>query len=144
MGKDNAYLHILKIIYMDLSGDCFNLLMNGFRFRNYQVYKEACILRRNLLPIVNSLEERKEFSLKSQITRASDSIILNIAEGCSRKHKKDFSKYISYSIGSANEVVACIDICTLIGCIEEQVATKTIRDLDIITKQLVGLRRSSK
>jgi len=55
----------------------------------------------------------KEFSLSDQIKRASLSIAANIAEGYGRKSNKDFSRYISLSIGSQNEVITYLDFINI-------------------------------
>lgn len=52
----------------------------------------------------------KNYSLKDQIMRAASSITANIAESYGRKTKKDKAQFITYSLGSCNEVVAFLDI----------------------------------
>lgn len=64
-----------------------------FRFREFQIYKDARIFCRELKffsRIKFPPEER--FGLLSQLWRALDSIILNIAEGADRG--TDFRKYV--------------------------------------------------
>ncbi|HEX7018576.1 MAG TPA: four helix bundle protein [Gemmatimonadaceae bacterium] len=41
--------------------------------------------------------------LKSQLTRAADSIATNIVEGCGASTKKEFARFLDISIKSANE-----------------------------------------
>lgn len=46
----------------------------------------------------------------SQMRRASLSVVLNIAEGAGKKSDKDFNRFVTISIGSVYEVVACLDV----------------------------------
>jgi len=56
-----------------------------FRFRNFPVYKDAKIFRKELKEIVKrKFPKEEQFCLTYQLWRALDSIILNIAEGSDR------------------------------------------------------------
>lgn len=52
----------------------------------------------------------EQFCLTSQLWRALDSIILNIAEGSDRGTDRDFAHFLNISHTSLNEVVACLDL----------------------------------
>jgi four helix bundle protein len=43
------------------------------------------------------------YGITSQIRRASSSITANISEGCGRKTKTDFARFLVIAIGSINE-----------------------------------------
>jgi len=81
-----------------------------FRFLNFQVYKDAKELRKNLKELSKKFPKEEDYCLKSQLWRALDSIILNIAEGSDRSTDKDFAHFLNTSNASLNEVVACVDI----------------------------------
>ncbi|MEK7161935.1 MAG: four helix bundle protein [Patescibacteria group bacterium] len=82
-----------------------------FRFRKFPVYIES---RKFLFEIKKLAREKfpkyELFSLTNQLSRAADSIILNIAEGSDRSSDKDFAHFLNLSHTSLNEVVACVDI----------------------------------
>ncbi len=48
--------------------------------------------------------------MRGQISRAADSICLNIAEGSNRLSDVEFSKYLNTSETSLEEVVCCLDL----------------------------------
>jgi four helix bundle protein len=48
------------------------------------------------------------FSLSTQIKRAADSVVLNIAEGSTGQTKPEFKRFLNIALRSAIEVVACI------------------------------------
>lgn len=82
-----------------------------FRFREFQVYKDALLFQRALKRISRRKFPREEaFNLTSQLWRALDSIILNIAEGSARSTDKDFAHFLNTANASLNEVVACLDL----------------------------------
>lgn len=81
-----------------------------FRFREFPIYNDA----RNFRIELKSLSRKKfpkeeQYCLTSQLWRALDSIILNIAEGSERYSDIDFSRFLNNSLTSVNEVVACLD-----------------------------------
>jgi four helix bundle protein len=85
--------------------------MKKFRFRQFQVYKDSLQFQKE----VKDLSRRKfpkeeQFCLTSQLWRALDSIILNIAEGADRGTDKDFAHFLNIGHTSLNEVVACLDL----------------------------------
>ncbi len=52
------------------------------------------------------------YGLSSQMQRASVAIPSNIAEGYLRNHRKEFTQFLSISLGSAAELETQILICT--------------------------------
>ncbi len=82
-----------------------------FRFREFPVYQDA---RKFIIELKQFSKTKfppdERFGLLSQLWRALDSIILNIAEGADRGTDKDFAHFLNQSHTSLNEVVACLDI----------------------------------
>lgn len=81
----------------------------AFRFRNFKVYRDAKLLHKEIVILVNTFP-RNYWYLADQIKRSSLSIVLNIAEGSSKQSDKDFNRYISISLGSVDETVASLEI----------------------------------
>jgi four helix bundle protein len=50
----------------------------------------------------------ERFSGSSQIKRAADSVVLNIAEGSTGQTKPEFKRFLDIALRSAVEVVACL------------------------------------
>ena len=87
------------------------ILNKKFRFRNFQVYKDARNFSIDLKKLSNQkFPKSEQFCLRPQLWRALDSIILNIAEGSDRSTDKDFALFLNRSHTSLNEVVSCLDI----------------------------------
>lgn len=86
---------------------------NIFRFRDFPVYKDTQKFRKELKEFSSKkFPKEEQFCLTSQLWRALDSILLNIAEGSDRLTDRDFSRFLNTSLTSVNEVVACLD-CAL-------------------------------
>ena len=82
-------------------------------FLDFPVYKDAREFRKNLKDIsTKNFPKEEQYNLTSQLWRALDSIVLNIAEGSERYSDMDFSRFLNTSLASVNEVVACLD-CAL-------------------------------
>jgi len=82
-----------------------------FRFRDFQVYKDARSFRLLLKNLsIKKFPKNEQFCLTSQLWRALDSILLNIAEGSEKYSDIDFSRFLNTALGSLNEVVACLDV----------------------------------
>ena len=64
-------------------------------FRELKVWNQGIELAVRGYDLVNRLPAEEKYGLKSQITRAIVSIPSNIAEGCSRKSDKDFSRFLT-------------------------------------------------
>lgn len=84
-----------------------------FRFRKFNIYQDARIYRNELKQLSkNKFPKNEIYIIRSQLWRALDSIVLNIAEGADRNSDKDFSRHLNISLASLNETVACLD-CVL-------------------------------
>ena len=86
-------------------------LKKKFRFRNFRVYIDALVLTKEMRSLARArFPNTERHRLIDQISRSSNSIVLNIAEGSERGSDKDFAHYLNMANASLNEVVACLDI----------------------------------
>ena len=109
--------------------------MDTFRFLQFKVYKDA----KKYFKIILILSERiKNYSFKDQIRRAALSIILNIAEGSAKKSDIEFARFLEISIGSINEVVACIDIMKELKKVDYNEYNKLMQESAELARQLGG------
>ncbi len=56
--------------------------------------------------------------LADQLRRASSSITLNFSEGCGKSSARDRRRYFHSARGSANEVVAILDVATAFNALD--------------------------
>ena len=79
----------------------------AFRFEGLEIFHAAIDFSARVYEAVKKFPSEERFDLTSQARRAANSIVLNIAEGCGRGTKKDFSHFLDMALGSTFETVAC-------------------------------------
>lgn len=125
-----------------LTCDIWQLTMKKFRFRKFPIYQDALRFRTELKRLsIKQFPKKEQFILTSQIWRALDSIILNIAEGSDRGTDKDFAHYLNFSHTSLNEVVACIDLARLDGYITKEQHSDYLQKAELLANQLTAFRK---
>lgn len=111
----------------------------SFRFRKFAVYKEIVEFVRSIYRTTDQFPKGEFFGLTNQIRRASTSIALNLAEGSDRGSDREFKRFINISIGSANEVVAVLDIALDNKYIDQKMHNTLLEKAGRIVRQLSAL-----
>lgn len=113
-----------------------------FRFREFPVYKDALEFRSELKDLSKiKFPKEENFSLRPQLWRALDSIILNIAEGTERGTDKDFAHFLNNAHTSLNEVVACLDLALEDGYISTEEHQLYLKKAGILANQITAFRK---
>lgn len=73
-------------------------------FKTLQVWQKAHALSLNVDRACRAIRLPMYASLRNQLFRASLSIGANLAEGSSQRTKKEFARFVSYSLTSCSEV----------------------------------------
>ena len=115
-----------------------------FRFKNFKVYQDSKKFCKFCRDIVHGHIKSRDKELASQIERALNSIILNIAEGSADNSDVEFARFLGISIRSVYEVVAGFDIALLYGLIVSELNEQIESDAHELVKQLSGFRISLK
>jgi len=108
----------------------------GFKFRDWDVYKDSRILRTEINKIVKDYPKTETYALTDQTKRALNSILLNLAEGSNKNTDKDTRVYVNRSQGSLDEVVACLDCALDDGYITEDVHNHLLTQASSIAQRL--------
>ena len=82
----------------------------AFRFEELSIWQRAFKLANEIDLLVELFPKKEIFSLSSQVKRAADSVVLNIAEGSTGQTKPEFKRFLNIALRSAVEVVACLMI----------------------------------
>ncbi len=112
-----------------------------FRFRQWPVYTAAKTFRKKMRQVARNLPESERYLLRDQMSRAADSICLNIAEGSNKLSDIEFSKYLNTSETSLEEVVCCLDLVLEDGHITESEFEGYFREAEGLGAQLIAFGR---
>ncbi len=82
------------------------------------------------------------YGITSQIRRSAVSIPSNIAEGAGRTSKKEFSHFLSISLGSLAELETQLIISDNLNYLDSGILTGLISKLSSIRKMIFGLKKS--
>ena len=113
---------------------------NGYE--DLEVWKKSKNLSVEIHKITRKFPLEEKYGLTSQMRRASISIPSNIAEGATRRSKKEFSRFVLIAHGSCSELRTQLIISYEIGNIEEFTFRKFDKELQIIGRMLKALERS--
>src|SRR5690349_19845754 len=110
-------------------------------YRKLEVWKLACDIADRVHALYLELPPRVQRGLGDQITRAADSIHLNISEGSGFNSDAQFAKHIRISLCSANEVEDGLTRLQKRGQLPEH-HFDLIADTTVLRKKLGALLRT--
>ena len=114
----------------------------AFRFEELKVWHLAADLSNEIDLLAKSFPIEERFSLASQIKRAADSVVLNIAEGSTGQTIPEFKRFLNIGLRSAVEVVACLYLARKRKYINEETYQKHYNEYEILCKMITKLRSS--
>jgi len=109
-----------------------------FRFRKWPVYEATKSFRKKIRKLAKKLPDNERYLLGGQISRAADSICLNIAEGSNKLSDIDFSRYLNNSETSLEEVVCCLDLILEDGHITKDEFEGYLKEAEELGAQLIA------
>lgn len=113
----------------------------GFRFREWDIYKDARIFRRRINKILNVFPRQEKYALVDQTKRALNSIVLNIAESANKNTDKDMKVYINRAHCSLDEVISCLDCALDDGYITKEKQNRALQKASSLAKRLRGFAK---
>ena len=82
----------------------------AYKFEKLEVWQKALDYADLVYEIAGELPSHEQYGLRSQITRAANSIALNIAEGSTSQSDDEQSRFLGMAIRSLTETVACFHL----------------------------------
>ena len=113
-----------------------------FPFENLDVYQKSLSFVESVESLIADLKGIISYSLQDQLSRASLSIPLNIAEGNGPLHKSEKRQFFWIARGSVFECVPIIQILYRKKLIDEKQYAGYYEQLDVIAKMLTNLVKS--
>ena len=115
----------------------------AFKFESLQVWQKGLDLTDSIDQLTKKSFPKDElYVLTSQIKRAADSVVLNIAEGCTGQSNATFKQFLGYSLRSAIEVVSCLFIAQKRKIINDDDFRRLYEEYQSLTKMITALRKT--
>jgi len=116
--------------------------MHTYYFEKLDVWKGAKELAIVIYKITENFPVTEKFILTDQLKRSVLSISSNIAEGSTREHSKEQSRFLNISYGSSIEVLNHILIAKELGYVNDGDVENIRMRVSKITNQLRALNNS--
>lgn len=114
----------------------------AFRFEELKVWHMAFDLANEIDVLAKAFPKVEMFSLTSQIKRAADSVVLNIAEGSTGQTVPEFKRFLDIALRSAIEVVACLFLSRKRKYIKETEFQNLYSSYEVLCKMITKFRDS--
>lgn len=109
------------------------------RFEDIKAWQGARELTREFYRLFRTPDLAREFVLKDQLTRASLSIMNNIAEGFARHSSKDFARFLTIARASAVEVQSMLYVLVDLNAVDETKFKELYSRTEQIIRMIGGL-----
>lgn len=114
----------------------------AFKFESLQVWQRALDLCEEINQLTRSFPKDELYVLTSQIKRAADSVVLNIAEGCTGQSNAVFKVFLNYSLRSGIEVVSCLFIGRKRNIVNNDDFQRLYDEYQTLIKMITALRNT--
>lgn len=116
--------------------------MYTFSFERLEVWNRSRLLTKRIYNLTQSLSESEKFGMAGQLRRSVISICSNIAEGSSRKSKKDqvhfYNIAFSSLMGTLNQLIISNDL----NYLERDLLADLRKDIHVISLMLNNICNS--
>ncbi|SMP09378.1 four helix bundle protein [Chryseobacterium profundimaris] len=116
----------------------------SFEFEKLIIWQKFMEFGEEIFKLSQDFPKDEVFNLVSQIRRASDSIALNISEGCILQSRLEFRKFLGYSIRSLAETVTCLYKAKNRNYILEEQFNKLYNESHSLMNQIIAFRNQIK
>ena len=113
-----------------------------FNFEKLDTWNDAIAFADIVYRLTRDFPPEERFGLTNQMRRAAVSISSNLAAGCSRSSKTDYSRFLRIATGSVFEVVSQATIGRNQGFLRPADHDQLYRAADKQSRMLSGLRKS--
>jgi four helix bundle protein len=105
-------------------------------FKKLKIWQKGMELGMLTYKLADQLPKEEKYGLRSQMTSAVISIPSNIAEGSSRNSKKDYLRFLEYSLGSAYELETQVTAIDMLNYGEKELRELILAGIDEEQKML--------
>jgi len=113
-------------------------------YRKLNVWQKAHRLAIVVYATTESFPSKETYGLTSQLRRAASSIPANIAEGCGRGGRAEFTRFLRIAMGSANEVQYYFLLARDLKLLDGQVHATMDQQIDELMRMLSSLIKKTR
>ena len=113
-----------------------------YSFEKLRVWQKAREVAKAIYSETSKFPRREVYGLTSQCNRAAISVTANIAEGSSRRSRKDQAHFSEIAYGSLMELACLLILCTDLGILAAEAEQTLRQSIEQISMQLNALHRS--
>jgi four helix bundle protein len=115
----------------------------AYKFENLEVWRRALDYADRIHEIAEQLPKHERYNLSDQMTRAANSIALNIAEGSTGLSDTEQDRFLRIAIRSLLETVACLHLVKRRDYLDNlDTLRDAYRDSEILFAKLQAFRSS--
>ena len=111
-------------------------------YRDLIVWKEAMDIAEEVYLLTRTFPREEMFGMTAQLRRCAASIPANIAEGFGRAQRRPFVQFLRIAQGSLKELESHTTLCSRVGLLSVEHATKLQSSYTRLGKRLVSFVRS--
>ncbi|SHE39621.1 four helix bundle protein [Psychroflexus salarius] len=111
-------------------------------YKELKIWKKSMDLVENIFQLIANFPDSEKYGLIYQIKRSAISVPSNIAEGAGRNSNKDFSRFLSISKGSLNELNTQLIISYRLNFIDSKVLDQLDDTINEIHKMIYKFNQS--
>ena len=115
-----------------------------YAFEKLRVWQAARVLARDIYLKTSKFPQREIYGLISQCNRAAVSVAANLAEGSSRRSRKDQAHFSEIAYGSLTELACLLILCNDIGILSADSEWALRNSVEKVSLQLNALHRSQR
>jgi len=115
-----------------------------YSFEKLRVWQAARQLAKDIYLATSKFPQREIYGLTSQCNRAAVSVAANVAEGSSRRSRKDQAHFSEIAFGSLMEVACLLILSKDVGILSENAELSLRRSVEKVSAQLNALHRSQR
>ena len=118
------------------------MMRNDRPHKRLKLWQKSMDLVVQVYAVTKGFPKEEEFGLKSQLRRAAVSIPSNVAEGLTRRSRKDKLYFLNVSQASLSEVDAQFEISCRLGFLDQDLYDAVERQCSEVQMLLNGLIRN--
>jgi four helix bundle protein len=115
-----------------------------YSFEKLRVWQAARELAKQVYLATANFPQRELYGLTSQCNRAAISVAANLAEGTSRRSRKDQAHFSEIAYGSLTELACLLILAKDVGVLSEESETGLRGVIDHVSAQLNALHRNQR